>query len=152
VSGFHIYPLGKSLQSGQLSIGAHTLICPTGHHESSEAVATGASLIIEPLDSIICGRSNPEIVDRSQLTSPQMIDPSGSIISVAAVLLILLSTCWESHRKSLHDMCATAPDIAIDGNRCGMMGVDRWSNSSLVHHGDTQNIVVYYPYIYYAQN
>jgi hypothetical protein len=48
-------------------------------------VVTVAVLIIEPLGSIICGRSKPEIAERSQVFPRQMIDPSGSIIRAAKV-------------------------------------------------------------------
>jgi hypothetical protein len=46
---------------------------------------TVAALIIEPLGSIMCGRNKPEIAERSQVFSPKMIDPSGSLISGATV-------------------------------------------------------------------
>jgi hypothetical protein len=42
-------------------------------------------LIIEPLGSILCGRSKPEIGEQSQVVSPQMIDPSGSTIRATTV-------------------------------------------------------------------
>jgi hypothetical protein len=46
---------------------------------------TVAALIIEPLGSIICGRSKPKIAVRSQVFSPQTMDPKGSIISTSTV-------------------------------------------------------------------
>jgi hypothetical protein len=42
---------------------------------------TVAALVIEPLGFIICGRCKPEIPKHRQVFSPQMIDPSGAIIS-----------------------------------------------------------------------
>jgi hypothetical protein len=45
----------------------------------------GAALLIEPLGSIICWRNKPEVAERSQVISPQMIDVSGSIISAGMV-------------------------------------------------------------------
>jgi hypothetical protein len=48
-------------------------------------VSTVSALIIEPRGTIIRGRSTPEIAGRSQVLSPQMIDPSGSMISAAMV-------------------------------------------------------------------
>jgi hypothetical protein len=56
---------------------------------SSQAVAlpnTVAALIIEPLASIICERSQPESAERSQVLAPQMRAPSGSIIGDNMVL------------------------------------------------------------------
>jgi hypothetical protein len=44
---------------------------------------TAAALIIGPLGSIICGRSKPEIAERSQVISPEVIDTSGSRSSAA---------------------------------------------------------------------
>jgi hypothetical protein len=51
---------------------------------------TVATIMIdhEPLGSIICGRSKPEIAERSQVISPQMVHPSGSIISTATVATV----------------------------------------------------------------
>jgi hypothetical protein len=46
---------------------------------------TAVALIIEPVGSIICGRSKPEIAGLSQVIFPQMMDPSTSIISAAMV-------------------------------------------------------------------
>jgi hypothetical protein len=48
---------------------------------------TVAVLTIEPLGSMICGRSMPGIAERSQVSSQKMIDPSGSIIDAATVVL-----------------------------------------------------------------
>jgi hypothetical protein len=59
------------------------------------AAPTVAALILEPLGSIICGRSEADIAERSQVISPQKIDPSGSIISAATVV------CEESWRGSI---------------------------------------------------
>jgi hypothetical protein len=72
----------------------HLTTCPTDSLRMFTAfsrtahlpgVHTVAVLIIEPLGSIICGRSKPKIVELSQVLSPKMLDPSGSIISAATV-------------------------------------------------------------------
>jgi hypothetical protein len=44
-----------------------------------------AALIIERLGSIVYGMSKPEFAERSEVFPPEMIDPSGSIISAATV-------------------------------------------------------------------
>jgi hypothetical protein len=51
---------------------------------------TVAGLIMEPLWSIICGGSKPEIAERYQVFSRQIIDPSGSIIRAAMVVLEMI--------------------------------------------------------------
>jgi hypothetical protein len=48
---------------------------------------TVAALIVEPLGSIVCGRSKPKITERPQAFPPRMLDPSGSMISAATALL-----------------------------------------------------------------
>jgi hypothetical protein len=50
---------------------------------SREAKHIVAAFIIEPLGSIIDGRSQPKIAKRSQVFLHKMLDPSGSIISAA---------------------------------------------------------------------
>jgi hypothetical protein len=44
-------------------------------------VITVAAPIIEPIGSINCGSRTPEIAERSLMISPEIIDPSGSIIA-----------------------------------------------------------------------
>jgi hypothetical protein len=46
---------------------------------------TAAALMIEALVSIICRRSKPEIAERAQVLSEQMIDQRASIINAATV-------------------------------------------------------------------
>jgi hypothetical protein len=49
------------------------------------ALLTVAVLTIELLGPVICGRSKAEITERSQVLSPQMIGPIGSILSAVTV-------------------------------------------------------------------
>jgi hypothetical protein len=55
------------------------------------------------LCNYICGRGTLEIAEPSQVFSPQMIDPSGSIIRAASVCLFLyLSVCRQLTNYLLH--------------------------------------------------
>jgi hypothetical protein len=71
-----------------------------------------AAVIIDPLGSINCRRSKPEIEERSHVFAPQMINPSGSIISTDTILQILLrmdlAKCrWSFYRR--RNILAGAP-------------------------------------------
>jgi hypothetical protein len=54
--------------------------------DAHKGTCTEAALIIEPLGSVLCGRSKPDIAEGSQVFPPYiflMIVPSGSTISAA---------------------------------------------------------------------
>jgi hypothetical protein len=57
---------------------------------------------IVPLGSIICGRSEPEIAERSHGFSPQMIDPSSSITSTATVWYMTVSCNMTLSKRYKH--------------------------------------------------
>jgi hypothetical protein len=70
--------------------------------------STGSVLNIEPLGSMICWRSKPEIAERSQVLTPQMIDPSGSRVSASTGCSYSIPSLWcdqLSHGSCLQPPC-----------------------------------------------
>jgi hypothetical protein len=64
---------------------SHTSYHLKGTMHRAMSACTVAARNIEPLGSIVCGRSKLEISERSQVLPPQLIDPSCSIVGEASV-------------------------------------------------------------------
>jgi hypothetical protein len=81
-----IYHSECSSSSLPTTVHMHEILCTSAKFFALQLnLDTVAAPIVEPLGSLICGRSEPEIAERSHVFPPQMIGPSGTIISAATM-------------------------------------------------------------------